>query len=773
MACLIPHSVAAVALLAMASGVAVADDDEPPTGAVLVDLVADADSAPWIAEALELNIERELAGYQRLGAVDEATVDVASCADDAGCRLAAYAAAGADIVMVGRVGANAIDYRLYETWTPALVSRGTLDVGAGETLISLKQQTLRALQPFLTQGGLLDQKPFLTAARDAEAAPAADQDRALRASGVALASIAGMFAVPVVLGLLLVRRRRLRLLRYPAVITAVVLAGAAAGFAGPAWTGDVDVAAALRRGEWTWLVGIAGGVAWGLFLVDAFRYAFPPLHGLASVGHRDVFRLLASWFYACLQRVAILVAYYAPFALAALWMCDAMSVPTRTAIVFVTPIAGLVGRLWLATWVECLTPFLDDRLVTGEASRDNPWHAEVRHYFMGYVRREGWNIDYRRLKRILFVPARVDGVTSWGGGGIASRVAIDERLLALAMGGVETTQQDEEPVEWPTWSDGILAGHQGKASPPRPRRPGPRAGSLSLHRLHTLSDMGHRKQLLGQAATLLGYVAPTAPDELVPLIADDIADLEVVRSLLAEHYPWMEADPDEEHDDTDPTDRDFLFGALAREIGVIERRDQQRATLGLSCLEAAKRAPMPIRRVVFAARWLVATFTTRFPAMVADTYAALHFARHHLIQYLFLRQTNETGRLTARATPEDLERLSAAMLNDAGTWEASRRDRFVLHGSLRNRLVWLSRLFPEPIADRREARLRWIVTALIALALAAQLGFAVKRAMDYHPVYVDRIAEQERKLLEAKKKAEERKPKRPPPHDQRLRQAEP
>src|SRR5678809_704480 len=104
-----------------------------------------------------------------------------------------------------------------------------------------------------------------------------------------------------------------------------------------------------------------------------------------------------------------------------------------------------------------------------------------------------------------------------------------------------------------------------------------------------------------------------APGQLVPLISDSPQDLAIVRELLSEHYPWFAPDPDEEYDATDPTDKDLLFGAPVHELGAVRRDETQLTTL----------------RLAFGRR--IAGITSRVRARLADSYAALNFARHHLI----------------------------------------------------------------------------------------------------------------------------------------------
>ena len=230
-----------------------------------------------------------------------------------------------------------------------------------------------------------------------------------------------------------------------------------------------------------------------------------------------------------------------------------------------------------------------------------------------------------------------------------------------------------------------------------------------------------QRKPLGQPATLLGYVPP-APGELVPLISDNPQDLAIVRKLLSEHYPWFAPDPDEEFDATDPTDKDLLFGALVHALGMVRRNDTQLATIKLALGKVAARIASPIR------------------ARLADSYAALNFARHHLIQFLHYSWQRNADVLTARARPLRLAAVSRTLLKDVV--DAKKPP----PGALRARLVWLSQFFADPIVDRRAVIVRRVAAGVAAAALVAALGIAVQRSIAYHPVYLERMQAQERVL---------------------------
>ncbi|MCG8423755.1 MAG: hypothetical protein MJE77_38145 [Proteobacteria bacterium] len=794
------------------AGESAVDDEEKVGGIVLVDISPGPGSQPWIARALEQHIRRELSSYQRFTVI-EGKERVPGMAPEkplgsenglAGSDLTP------DIEMIGIVSGDSLNYVLYETWTPAQVARGSIHIGAESSLIRLKQETLDAFGPFLKQGGLLDQKPYLAGIQNLAPPGGTDADESdtgnaaqvspeigeqLRIAGWILFAAAWFFALPFLFTALALGDRRFdrglwRLVGVPSFPLAMLVGATCLILASFTWirgfssTATAGSAAALippvlsgQPATWEWLIAVAGGMAWGWLVLATLRFVVPPLHGLDRVAHRDVFRLIRAWLIASIQRAVLLAVYYLPFAWALLWVVGFFDIPRSTAIIVFAPATGLLARSWFLSWVHGLTLYLDDRLVEGPATRDNPWHHEIQRYFTGYLRRTGWAIDQRLLSRILFLPGKRDGVVCYGGGLIESRIVIGEKLLVVAMGGLEEALPGESRVDMPDWSAGIVIGQEKSSN--RQERGGPdrrpggpsrllqrllgrprdrelrsvdRQRSTRRRRVRSAAGGPKRKQL-GQAATLLGYVVPAAPGELVPLIADSVQDLEVVRELLSEHYAWFAPDPDEEHDDTDPTDRDFLFGALAGHIGAIERQDNQRATLALACevrISAGSGLFRAIASVVYGVpQAIVGRFLARYPTMIADAYPALHYARHPLIQYLYYLASQEEQFLTTRASADELHRSSTRILREVAKEPRKGIERQFFRASIRNRLVWLSRFSESPIADPRETRLGWITACAIALAFLIGLGTAVMQAIEYHPIYVDRIAEQQRQLQES------------------------
>jgi hypothetical protein len=685
-------------------------DDAPHAAAnVVIDLSPAAGVPAWFANSFEQTIARELAGFERLGTVAKQDVALGPCGTDRACRLRVYRGAGVDIVLFGSVMDATIEYELFQTWTPARLDFGTIAIGRRQSLVALEHATRDAFHVVLKHGGLLDQKPYLLAREPASAATAdaAWSARSLEILLGVLALLILPFALAVLGG------------QSPAAIVAmrsakrvalVIAAGCAAIIAlDPRRLGELVTA-------WAPLVAGVGGLGWGAFLVLVVRTAFPPLDGLERVPHRELGRFLSTWCLAALERLAVLAIGNAPLVVLVAWLGASLAIAPQWIYLVLAPAVVWLARLWFASWVECLAARLDRRIVEGSASPDNPWSREITDYLMGYVRRTGWDLDPRLLAKVVFLPGKnVDGVVSYGGGATHVRVAIERELLVMAMGPLLDDRPDEKPARWPDWTIARIGPDPGGRAP----------GATPPHdlrgRKHRTGYPGAQRKPLGQAATLLGYATP-APGQLVPLISDSPQDLAIVRELLSEHYPWFAPDPDEEYDATDPTDKDLLFGALVHELGAVRRNETQIQTLRLAL---GRRA----------ARW-----SSRVRGRLADSYAALNFARHHLIQYLYYAWTKDAEALTARARPARLQEVSTRILARLSDAQA-RPPR-----AIRARLTWLSQFLPEPVVDRRGAVASRLALAAVIAALLVAGGIAVQRSIAYQPTYLERLNAHERDL---------------------------
>ncbi len=686
--------------------------DETPHAAanVVIDLAPVPGVPAWFARAFEQTVARELAGFERLATVAKQDVALAACGTDRECRLHAYRGARVDLVLFGAIADDTIEYELFQTWTPARLATGTIAVGRHQSLVALEHATRDALHVVLKHGGLLDQKPYLVE-RGPAPARAAGASWSPHARTILLAVLA-LLILPFALALLggqaaatLVAMRSAR-----RVVLVIAAGGAAVIALDPRTIGELVTA-------WAPLVAGIGGLGWGAFLVLVLRTAFPPLDGLERVPQRELGRFLSTWCLAAVERLAVVTVGNAPLVVLVAWLGASLAIAPQWIYLVLAPAVVWLARLWFAAWVECLAARLDRRIVEGPASSDNPWSREIRDYLIGYVRRTGWDLDPRLLASVVFLPGkRLDGVASYGGGATHVRIVIARDLLVMAMGPLLEDRPDDKPARWPDWTISRVGPDPGGRSPIAAPSPHDFRG-----RKHRTSYPGARRKPLGQAATLLGHVMP-APGQLVPLISDSPQDLAIVRELLSEHYPWFAPDPDEEFDATDPTARDLLFGALVHELGAVRRNETQFATLRLTLGRRVARLRLRVR------------------VRLADSHAALNFARHHLIQYLYHCWTGDSDALTARARPARLHEVSTrilARLSEPGAKPPR---------AIRARLTWLSQFFAEPIVDRRGVIAGRVAAGAVIAALLVAAGIAVLRSTAYHPTYVERMHAQDSDL---------------------------
>lgn len=752
-------------------------------GTVLVDIRPEDPAPPWVADALEQNIIREILAYQHIRVADKREVDITSCRDD-DCRMRLYGQAGVDFAMIGVAGEGRLRYEIFECWTPARVTSGSFGLGVDTTMTRLKQRILGAAAPFVAKGGLLDEKPFLAQRRlfptDEDPAETRGATAVLAVLGGLFAAAALFFAIPLLVALLGIARKyrfrkiRLRSRRWiaPTVIaTAVLAVHCWTDWLTRLWTwldpqahaSGVLQILGTQLASWEWLIAVSGGLLWGAFLVAMLRTAFPPIGGMDRIAHQDVMRLLKAWLMVCLQRIVLLSACYTPFALLFWWISGWFPAAQRFALIFVAPLAGLLLRAWFLALVESCSMYLDDRLVAGYATTENPWHRDVHRYFQGYLNRTGWSVDPRLLDSVLFLPGKSDEVVCYGGGSTHPRILIPSKLLLSAIGAPEEVPPESSFVPWSEGLAGTVLRSQTNPSPGQASVTRRAGGALNRvlgallrplrarRRRQVQTRSSPRRKMLGQAATSLGYAVPFPPEELVPLIADGTEDFEIVRKLLAEHYAWFEADPDDVSDDTDPTDLDYLFGVLVREIGQIQRQESQLTTLLMAlqvrCTASWAWVRAPGRAVVEVYRRLF----SRAPAMLADGFTALNLARHHLIQYLYHIGWQQEDLLSARADGPELAAISREIFERVRGTKSGRLDRQRRRATVRNRLVWLSHFFHTGLAAPGRRWVRILVGAVVSLTAIAGSFFLVKQAVDYHPTYAERIAALERKIKESKR----------------------
>lgn len=668
--------VAGVVLVLLALRTAHGQPAEPAR--VAVD-IAPAQGVPgWAAAALERSLRTAI---------------------DADERLASAAAGEAEVRFEARLEPGRLLYEVHAAWLGAgsRVGRGILELD-GVGWAELAREVGRALEPVVRPGGLLDRRAQV----EAPAHVPATHRGAL--AWLAVLGVAMLLALPLCTGILAAGvAAALRTRAFDRSI-AILVGLAAVAYGLSAAPGRIQAA--------SWAVYLAGGLAWDWFIAVAVPAVFPSFRGFERVEHHEVFRLLRVWVLVSLQRLVRAALGYAPVAVVTWLAAGAAGVPDAVTAAVVLPIAGLLARFWLLALVENLALGLDRRLVEGTPGADDPWHLAVHGYVMGYVRRAGWPAEPDLLDDLLFLPGEGDGIVQYGGGLTHSRVVIGRSLLEYALAPYDRPHdyapRREDKLLWTEWNAGLVVPIDPEA---------PVAGRDDRAPRHAPLPGETEHVPLGEARTLAGYVEPDALDQRPS-------------RRPYEDPAWLDWDPGEEHDGTDASDKDFLFGALIRALGAHQRGDDRLATLGL----ALRSRPGAMGRLSGRAGAALEPILGRYPTMLGDAYPALNHARHHVIQYLAWRAWGRDDLLTARAPAPVLEHRSAAITRTLEK-ESDRGRGF----GPKARLGWLADLSHTSVRSRRAVRVRRLALAALAAAGAGALTVGVWRALEYHPVYEQRL----------------------------------
>ena len=525
----------------------------------------------------------------------------------------------------------------------------------------------------------------------------------------ALIVLAVLLGVPVLFARRMVptRWRTLRMIRGTLVWLGVLAAAAVALLV----LGD-------RVPDASGFVVLGGGLAWGALGAMLLPLAAPKLLGLHRIEHAELGPVLRVWAAAAALRTVGLAVALAVLGVALWGMATLLEIPMLVAFAVLAPVVGLAVRHVRRALVELLAERLDAELVDGDATTAQPWHAQVRGYFAGYLRRANLEVDEERLEGVRFLPGKGDAVEIYGGGLTHTRIVVGRALLELALAPYGRPHDYPMPrvstLHWTHWNAGLVM----------PTEAGEKLATTEQRKPAETTEEGeHERIALGEPPTMSGVIEPVAFDPRTSYRPD-------------EDPLWLDWDPGEEFDGTDAGDKDFLFGILIHAFGMIDRHEDRGATLALAWRQwLARRGPARMLATISAP---VRGFAARRTAALADTHVALNGASHHLAQYLAWRLWRRDDLLTPRAFVPELERASRAIYTslDREADVDGEIDRW------RGRLSGL-RMFTTGAPPKRSQGQR-LAIAVAVLAGMTAVAVLVVQAVLYHSVYEQRMSRQER-----------------------------
>lgn len=721
-------------------------------------------SAPkWKARAIQEFISLNLAGMDRIRVADSFELKDLNCLElDLDCIMAELRVRGVQIFIRGSLDNQELRIASHETWAGSEIASRTLKLGRGVTLTDFRHRVFRVIRPFTEIGGLLDQHPapLARAAGPQPEGPPPIDERALWRLAVISVILALLFWAPTFVTQARVPGMRRYLtaisLLIPAILFLCVHVKLTTGALVPA---RLSPAVTILK---FWL----GGAGWASIVVIAHRFAFSGLRGLDRATYFTIFPILRAWFSVSIWKLFVFVVALWPFLAAGLQVAHLLALAQDTSLTLAAPISILLGCLWYLVWIAYLASHLDGEFLLGTPLDRKRWDAEVRKYFSGYLRRLDIHVNERLLKRTLFLPGKIETVLSYGGGWTRPRVVVNETLLRLALGPL--------PIE-----ERLEAGERGFADyvagtlKPKRRR---KAGSVDddegwafierardfvsgLRIRKTPTDTAVRAQA-GPAfnlhnANVLGYVIPSTRPETEALAADNREDLDALGELLTAHYAQFAKDGDQEGyelDDSDPTDRDFLFGALLREQGVLDLRQEILGSFSIAFVHACRHLPMFLGQILSFLKDIYGTGFSKYPDLLADSYAALNSGRHHLTQHIYFQLTGYERMLTTRGDETLLYATSTTIFSEVGAISPTKEDALPLRSTLRNRLIWLSEFFYRPLPHESSAWLRQLSMGALLITVLIVVHHFVHESIEYDHVYTARMEEARRKIVEQEKK---------------------
>ncbi len=621
------------------------------------------DEAGWYDAALEESIKYELGQFSGIVFAQRSELIPMLCFDDMeDCLLEAY---DAEFLVLGRREAQMLRLMFVERGSIFPAAETTLSLSGPAALSKLRYTLVSALQPMIRHRRNSDL--FLT-----DQIIMHEQVEVLDASDLQLGL--GLLLLLVLLPLLALRlkvdaTKRAALAHSSTWQWTALMALSIGGLIIFLSTSDLSLLQeASMPSRYDWLLPTLGGVLWGTFALVFFRLALPPLWGMARVHHQTLGPLLGTWIVVCCVRTLLLVVAYAPIMLAAYFGLPKLGLDADILLFLGLPGAGLLSYIWNETVIDNMSLFLDSHFVDGQVDPSNAWNRTAKRYFGGYLKRLGVEIADKTLHDLLILRGVRDGVFVYGGGFSKTRVVVSSVVLETALGSVDERRSAErQDFGFTDWHRGAVVplsvlNHKRIKKLHQKRKKLERA--YLRHSVNAKRGQDTAPRLLGQHVTHLGSISPQTAGDSLPLISNDREDFKVVRELLTEHYAAFEQGGyGDEYDDTDPTQKDFLFGVLLRAVGESRRFDTFFLTADLVFKAWFVDSSMWWSRL---ARFLHRVYERVKPlhgTLIADAYVALNHGRDHLIQYLaYTLNHDNASAFTVRADAPHLQQTSYGLL---------------------------------------------------------------------------------------------------------------
>ena len=663
---------------------------------MVLNFMANQEDGRWQAKALEDSSQKFVSGFQKLQIV-EASNSFRQCRG-LNCQVKTLHDEGVSYLWEGLLKGKILRYQILEIPSRAVLNTGSLPLG--KSAVDSHVQALQAIRPLIRKGGVVDQ--------------------------VLAKRKASRWSIPDFIGTDLQKKNHSAL------------------------------SAALA---------LLGGFAWGYLLLVIGRFILGTFHGVETIWHWNLFQLIHSWLEVLFAKLFLILAALSPSLGLSLFLVHQLELAMQPVWFLIFPVLALTQ---MAIYVSLSTFFaliLDRKKVTGKVSQNDVWDDEIRRYFMGYYQRLGLDIPLSILEPIRFLPGSSLDIRTYGGVFVRPRVVIPFKLLDFAIGEPEIATQDKldrapmaanEPLGL-VLPRKMNTAFNGKASERQIDKLIKRSKFYITPKHSMLYLQNYTQPPMEASAGVWGHIRPQrSAGDSVPLIADSLQDLKIVEELLTEHHVnFAKLQFEEEYDDTDPTDLDFLFGILLREIGRVHRREHYFLSWWFLLQEWRFSFNKHVAKVYDFLTTFYKNHFSKHPAFIADAYVVLHHGRHHLAQYMYYWISGETDFLTQRGNRQQLLRVSRQVFADFLKIRPGKEELHRNRATPLNHMIWLSEFFASGVPDYPYKKTKPFVPALIGLLALLVLGFKVSEAIEYRPVYQQRIEDVKKQIQEYYKEKEQ------------------
>ena len=746
-------------------------EEKVVTGKFVVSFSAEDNQRSWIVSALEQNIYNDLSGYARVVPFKKREDEDQICVDrDTDCILELYRELDVDALMLGTVDDSDIDYEIYDIQKKALVNTGSIEIGTGSSLLTLRMGAFKAFKLFIENGGILEKRKY-EAIADGQGKETKDQtnqeylDRKLKSQVLIFLAVFTCF--PYLLSFIgkpLRHPERSKIVLrwfYPFQIVSLLVIGYQFTLV---TTVDIFPTILSLFDNHRWILTGFGGIAWGYFLIINFRIVIPHLQGIERIRPNNLFPLLESCLLTLLIKVLILCTFYLGFLYGILYIGKLFSMKQEVLFTFLFPLFGLYICYWVALMLDVFAMSLDVKLTNRKLDFDSVWNSKIRKYFISYLKRNGVTLNKRLVKDIVFLPGENEEVVCYGGGFSRPRIAIGRDLIKFALGDTDedledTHEYDQKVVETVLRQSSAfqitadLSSERAATNMSKSRHERKKAKYLERVQKFFQRDVklpGTRHSGILENV-VQGIISPRleGKDDLPSLMSNNSDDLKIVEKLLLEYSRSSDPYDDEaEVDDSSEEDKDFLFGILLHKFGGLLRHEDIFSTVFLY-LRYKKAIKKRSYNFVF----------SRYFAVVADTFVVLNFGLNHLMQHLYYQATSGVSHLTTKGiTSEYMLRSQDQILTGTKEVTDERRPRIFQTDEF-DRIIWLSRFCQDAIRKQTNVRAKRFNRLAFSLGVTYLAIVVVMDSYNYHPKYVEIIEREKQEIAEAIKKAQEKEEK--------------